>query len=195
VKARIRSIFEDSIRLKETFLRENLEVLEEVVRSLAGVLKKGNKILFFGNGGSAADAQHLAAEFVNRYLIDRPPLAAIALTTDTSVLTAIANDFGYADVFAKQLRAIAKPGDAAVGISTSGRSTNVIQGLETAKEMGLVAVGVGGPLDSPMRHACTYYLCVEGACTPRIQETHMLLGHTLVEMIDHLLFERGREQP
>jgi D-sedoheptulose 7-phosphate isomerase len=193
LKARISHIFDESMRLKENFLKHNLDVLEEVVRSLALVLKQGNKILFFGNGGSAADAQHLAAEFVNRYLIDRPPLAALALTTDTSVLTAIANDFSYTDIFAKQIRALAKPGDAAVGISTSGGSINVIRGLETAKAMGLVAVGVGGPSESPMKEASTYYLPVEGACTPRIQETHLLLGHTLVEMIEYLLYERDQE--
>jgi D-sedoheptulose 7-phosphate isomerase len=192
LKERIREIVEQSIRLKEKFLKENLLILEEVIRALAKVIEQGNKILFFGNGGSAADSQHLAAEFVNRYLIDRPPLAALALTTDTSVLTAISNDFHYEDVFAKQIRALGKTGDAAVGISTSGGSENVIRGLSVAQEQGLVTIGIGGPSHSPMRRICTYYLCVDGAPTPRIQETHLLVGHVIVELLDELLFGSKR---
>jgi D-sedoheptulose 7-phosphate isomerase len=188
LKERIREIVEESVRLKVKFLKENLDVLEETIRALAGVIEQGNKILFFGNGGSAADAQHLAAEFVNRYIIDRPPLAAMALTTDSSILTAISNDFDFEDVFAKQIRALGKAGDAAVGISTSGTSKNVIRGLSVAQEQGLVTIGIGGPSHSPMRRLCTYYLSVDGAPTPRIQETHLLMGHAMVEVLDELLF-------
>lgn len=189
VHADLTSIFRDSIRLMERFLQENTGALEDVVRVVADVLRRGNKLLLFGNGGSAADAQHLAAEFVNRYLIDRPPLAAAALTTDTSVLTAIANDFSFEDVFAKQIRALGRQGDAAIGISTSGKSANVVRGLKAAKELGLVTIGLGGPPDSPIQEHSDYYLAVTGASTPRIQEVHHVVGHALVEMVDRLLFE------
>jgi D-sedoheptulose 7-phosphate isomerase len=188
LKNRVAEIFEESIGLKRTFLNENLEVLERVIHTLASVLEGGHKLLLFGNGGSAADAQHLAAEFVNRYLIDRPPLPAIALTTDSSVLTSIANDFSFADVFAKQIQAIGKSGDAAVGISTSGGSENVVRGLEVARDKGLVTIGFGGPLGSPMEAACDHYLSVRSRFTPRIQEVHELIGHAVVEVVDQILF-------
>ena len=194
LKERILEIFKESHRTKERFLENNLGVLAEAIRALAQVLGTGNKILFFGNGGSAADAQHLAAEFVNRYLTDRPPLAALALTTDTSVLTAIANDYDYSEVFAKQIRALGKKGDAAVGISTSGRSLNVYKGLETAQELGLITIGIGGPAGAPMQRTCSHYLSVDSAVTPRIQETHLLVGHTIVELLDEMLFG-GRTSP
>lgn len=188
VHAELTAIFTDSTRLMEQFIGENAKTLEEIVRVVADVLRRGNRLLLFGNGGSAADAQHLAAEFVNRYLIDRPPLAAAALTTDTSVLTAIANDFSFDDVFAKQIRALGRHGDAAIGISTSGESANVVRGLAVAKELGLVTIGLGGPPGGPMREHSDYYLSVTGASTPRIQEVHHVVGHALVEMVDRLLF-------
>jgi D-sedoheptulose 7-phosphate isomerase len=191
LRSRILEIFEESARVRDSFLRTNAEILEQVIHALAHTVEQGNKIMFFGNGGSAADAQHLAAEFVNRYMIERPPLPAMALTTDSSVLTAIANDFSYEEIFAKQIRALGKAGDAAVGLSTSGNSQNVIRGLETAGRMGLTAVGIGGPAHAPMREACRYYLSVQGASTPRIQETHLLVGHTIVELVDRILFGRG----
>lgn len=162
MKNRLQRIFDESVRVKQQFWGHHLDSLEQVIRVLVETIQGGNKILFFGNGGSAADAQHLAAEFVNRYRIDRPPLPAIALTTDSSILTAVANDFSFEEVFAKQIRALGKPGDAAVGISTSGRSRNVIKGLASAAEMGLRTIGLGGPFDAPMREVCEYYLVVEG---------------------------------
>ena len=132
--------FKESNRIKEIFLAENLGRIVKVIDVITAALKKGNKILLFGNGGSAADAQHLAAEFVNRFLIERPPLPAIALTTDTSVLTSIANDYEFNEIFSKQIRAIGQPGDIAWGISTSGNSPNVLKGLEAAKKMGLTTL-------------------------------------------------------
>ncbi|MEW6533174.1 MAG: SIS domain-containing protein [Thermodesulfobacteriota bacterium] len=188
MKERIAEIFNQSMELQQAFLRQNLSALEDVVRGLAAVLERGNKVLLFGNGGSAADAQHIAAEFVNKYLIDRPPLAAIALTTDTSILTAIANDVDYESVFDKQIRAIGKVGDAAIGISTSGTSRNVVRGLETARGSGLVTIGIGGPPDARMRDFCDHYLAVDGGTTPRIQEVHQVIGHLIVELVDELLF-------
>lgn len=171
-----------------------MEVLEEVIQTLATVLGQGNKILLFGNGGSAADAQHIAAEFVNRYMMDRPPLPAIALTTDSSVLTAIANDFAYEDIFEKQIKALGKKGDAAVGISTSGSSPNVLRGLKVAGELGLIPIGIGGPTGSPMKELCRYFLHVEGAATPRIQEVHITIGHAIVEAVDCTLFGTGKDR-
>ncbi|MEW6114916.1 MAG: D-sedoheptulose 7-phosphate isomerase [Thermodesulfobacteriota bacterium] len=188
MKERIAEIFNQSMELQQAFLRQNVSALEDVVRGLAAVLERGNKVLLFGNGGSAADAQHIAAEFVNKYLIDRPPLAAIALTTDTSILTAIANDVDYESVFDKQIRAIGKAGDAAIGISTSGTSRNVVRGLETARASGLVTIGIGGPPDARMRDFCDHYLTVDGGTTPRIQEVHQVIGHLIVELVDELLF-------
>jgi D-sedoheptulose 7-phosphate isomerase len=194
LRNRVLEIFEESIRLKESFLKANMEVLEEAIRTLASVLGQGNKILLFGNGGSAADAQHIAAEFVNRYIMDRPPLPAIALTTDTSVLTAISNDFGYEEIFEKQIKALGNKGDAAVGISTSGSSPNVLRGLKVAGQRGLIPIGIGGPTESPMKEVCRYYVPVEGAATPRIQEVHITIGHAIVEVVDQILFGTGKEK-
>jgi D-sedoheptulose 7-phosphate isomerase len=194
LRNRVLEIFKESIRLKESFLKANMEVLEEAIRTLASVLGQGNKILLFGNGGSAADAQHIAAEFVNRYIMDRPPLPAIALTTDSSVLTAISNDFGYEEIFEKQIKALGNKGDAAVGISTSGSSPNVLRGLKVAGQRGLIPIGIGGPTESPMKEVCRYYVPVEGATTPRIQEVHITIGHAIVEVVDHILFGTGKEK-
>jgi D-sedoheptulose 7-phosphate isomerase len=191
LRSGIIEIFEESARVRDNFLKANLEILEEAIQSLASTIEQGKKIMFFGNGGSAADAQHLAAEFVNRYMMDRPPLPALALTTDSSILTAIANDFSFEEIFSKQIRALGQPGDAAVGISTSGSSPNVLRGLETAHDMGLTTVGIGGSFQAPMREACRYYLSLQDAPTPRIQETHLIIGHTMVELIDRILFGRG----
>lgn len=195
VKRRVEEIFRESIRLKETFLKNNLGTLEGAVHALAAVLGRGNKVLLFGNGGSAADAQHIAAEFVNRYLMDRRPLPAVALTTDSSILTAIANDFSFEEVFEKQVRAIGSRGDAAIGISTSGKSPNVVRALTTARDMGLITIGIGGPPGTPVQKHCDFYLSVEGRITPRVQEVHQVIGHTLVELVDQMLFRSQDEAP
>jgi len=194
LKSDVLEIFKLSMKLQERFITENLDVLEEIIRTIAATLGRGNKIVLFGNGGSAADAQHIAAEFVNRYLIDRPPLPAIALTTDTSVLTSIANDFSYEQIFEKQIKAIGKQGDAAIGISTSGTSLNVLRGLHAARESGLITIGIGGPAEGPMRNECRHYLSVHGAPPPRIQEVHLLIGHTMVEIVDKILFGTVKER-
>lgn len=186
-------IFSESIAVKQAFIDRHGGLLEEVARELTDLLRRGNKVLLFGNGGSAAEAQHIAAEFVNRFMIDRPPLAAVALTTDTSVITSISNDFDYSEIFDKQVRAIGKPGDAAVGLSTSGTSRNVLKALAAARELDLLTVGLGGRAEGPMREHCDYYLPVEGASTARTQEVHQLIGHTLVEIVEGDLFE-SREQ-
>jgi D-sedoheptulose 7-phosphate isomerase len=147
-------------------------------------LKKGGKIFFFGNGGSAADAQHLAAELVSRYKTERQGLAAIALTTDTSILTAIGNDYGYERIFTRQIEALANEGDVAIGISTGGTSSNVVKALEKAKEKKCKTLGLSGRKGGKFNSICDLNLVVPSIDTPRIQEMHILIGHTICHLID-----------
>ncbi len=155
------------------------EPFARLVAACAASIRGGGKLLFFGNGGSAADAQHLATEFVVRYRQDRAPIAAIALTTDSSALTAIGNDFGFEHLFARQVAALGKPGDVAIGISTSGRSANVLRALEAARGMGIVAAGLTGRDGGAMRGLADPLLVVPSATTARIQEMHIMLGQML----------------
>jgi len=180
--------FKESSEVKTRFLKENLPKLLELIKLIAHAFEAGNKIFFFGNGGSAADAQHLAAEFVNRYIMDRPPLPAIALTTDTSILTSVSNDIAFKEIFAKQLRALGKEGDVAIGISTSGNSSNVVKALEVAKEMGMKTVALTGNDGGVLAKMADLSLVVSSTSTPRIQEAHILIGHILCEMVEHQLF-------
>jgi D-sedoheptulose 7-phosphate isomerase len=181
--------FEESVQAKQAFLRDHLDVLIQVVNAVADCFRKGHKLLLFGNGGSAADAQHIAAEFVNRFRIERPPLPAIALTTDTSALTSIANDYDYAEVFAKQVRALGKPGDLAIAISTSGNAANVLAAIDTCKTLRIATVGLTGGNGGKMSGRVDYLLRVsQGLNTARIQETHILIGHVICEMVDNTLF-------
>lgn len=182
--------FKESNRIKEIFLAENLGRLVKVIDVITAALKKGNKILLFGNGGSAADAQHLAAEFVNRFLIERPPLPAIALTTDSSVLTSIANDYEYNEIFSKQIRAIGQPGDIAWGLSTSGNSPNVLKGIEAAKKIGMTTIALTGRDGGVIAKAADFTLNVSSNLTPRVQEAHITAGHVICEMIDYKLFQK-----
>ena len=183
-------IFRESNQTKENFVNENLTRIVAVIEAVTAALKDGNKILFFGNGGSAADAQHLAAEFVNRFVIERPPLPAIALTTDTSVITSIANDYDFADIFSKQIRAIGQKGDIAWGMSTSGTSANVVKALETARKIGMVTVGLTGRDGGDVARIADHALNVSSTSTPRIQEVHITVGHVICEMVDFKLFQR-----
>jgi len=183
-------IFRESSHLKEAFVGENLEVIVSVVDVITAALKAGNKILLFGNGGSAADAQHLAAEFINRFVIERPPLPAIALSTDTSVITSIGNDYDFSEIFSKQIRAIGQAGDVAWGISTSGSSPNVIKAIEVAKKIGMVTIGMTGRDGGDIAKMVDYSLNVSSTSTPRIQEVHITAGHVICEMIDFKLFQR-----
>jgi len=189
MKEEIAQIFRESADLKLRFIRQNAEVLAQVVRMIVGAFKSGNKVLLFGNGGSAADAQHLAGEFVNRFLIERPPLPAIALTTDTSVLTSISNDYGYVDSFAKQVKALGKEGDVAIGISTSGSAANVIKAVKVAKEMGLKTVGLSGNDGGELAKVADIAVIVNSPVTPRVQEVHITIGHVICEMVDRMLFQ------
>jgi D-sedoheptulose 7-phosphate isomerase len=180
--------FKESAEIKTRFLRENLPKFLDIIKLVSHAFESGNKIFFFGNGGSAADAQHLAAEFVNRYVMDRPPLPAMALTTDTSILTSISNDIAFEEIFSKQLRALGKEGDVAIGISTSGSSPNIIKAFEVAKEMGMKRIAFTGNNGGAISKMADYSLIVPSTSTPRIQEVHILVGHILCEMVEHSLF-------
>lgn len=183
-------IFRESNHCKEAFLNENLNRIVAVVEAVTEALKAGRKILLFGNGGSAADAQHLAAEFVNRFLIERPPLPAIALTTDTSVITSIGNDYDFSEIFSKQIRAIGRSGDIAWGMSTSGASPNVIKAMQVAKRIGMVTVALTGRDGGELARIVDHSLNVSVTSTPRIQEVHITVGHVICEMVDFRLFQR-----
>jgi D-sedoheptulose 7-phosphate isomerase len=180
--------FKESSEVKSRFLRENLPKLLDVIKLVSHTFEAGNKLLFFGNGGSAADAQHLAAEFVNRYVMDRPPLPAIALTTDASVLTSISNDVAFNEIFSKQIRALGKERDVAIGITTSGNSPNIVKAFEVAKEMGIKTIALTGNDGGMIAKMADFPLVVPSTSTPRIQEAHILIGHVLCEMVEHFLF-------
>ena len=172
------------------FLQKDVGTLVAIADRLTNAFRKGNKLVIFGNGGSAADAQHIASELTGRFRLERPPLPAIALTTNTSSLTAIANDFGYETVFARQVRAFTKAGDVVIGISTSGGSPNVIRGIREAKECGAVTVaftGQGGELASIADLA----LRIPSKDTPRIQEAHITAGHIICCLVEEALFGNG----
>lgn len=165
-----------------------LEALEAASRACIDCLKNGGKLLLAGNGGSAADAQHIAGEFVSRFAFDRPGLAAIALTTDTSILTAIGNDYGYEKLFARQVQALGQKGDVFIGYSTSGQSPNVLLAFKEARLRGLICIGLTGNRGGPMRELCDYLLEVPSADTPKIQEGHLVLGHILCGLVETAIF-------
>lgn len=194
MKDQITQIFRNSIKAKRDFLEKNCGSLVAAIQVIIHAFRSGGKVLLFGNGGSAADAQHLAAEFVNRYRLDRPALPAIALTTDSSTITSIANDVNFDEVFVKQIRALGKTGDIAIAISTSGNSVNVLRAVECSRQMGLRTIGLtggnGGELGSLVEHS----LCVSGTTnTARIQEAHILIGHVMCEIVEETLYGRARE--
>ena len=189
MRREIQAIFADSVAVKQRFLRDNAAELERVVLLTAEALRSGRKLLFFGNGGSAADAQHLAAEFVNRYEMDRPPLPALALTTDTSALTSIANDFSYREVFAKQVTALGRAGDMAFALSTSGNSPSILRAADACRRLGIVTVGLTGGTGGKLAKRVDHHLCASATTrTARIQETHILVGHVLCDLVDRLLY-------
>lgn len=178
----------DGADLRTAFFSANAAQIQEAAFAMALAIAKGHKILLCGNGGSAGDAQHLAGEFVNRFLVDRPPLPAIALSANTSNLTAIANDFSFEQIFSKQVLALGQAGDVLVGISTSGNSANVLAALTTARQKGLVTIGLAGS-GGTMHALCDVCLAVQHICTPLIQEVHIAVGHMLCQLVDYYLFE------
>jgi D-sedoheptulose 7-phosphate isomerase len=186
----IRSI-QDSLDVKDALLNDHEfhALIITVGHRMAEALRNGNRIFYFGNGGSAADAQHLGAELTGRYLRDRPGLPGIALTVNASSITAIANDYSYEMVFARQLQALSNKGDIAVGISTSGNSSNVIRAMQVGRERGLLTIGMTGRTGGRLKSAVDYCICIPSDQTPRIQELHILTGHILCEIIEEDLYE------
>jgi D-sedoheptulose 7-phosphate isomerase len=176
------------------FFESQSQVLLDVVQLLVKAFERGNKLMIMGNGGSAADAQHLAAEFVNRFRLDRPPLPALALTTDTSVLTSIGNDFGFEQVFEKQILALGQPDDIVLGISTSGYSENIIRGFKAAREKKILTVALAGNKGGEMIRWADYALIVPSGNTPRIQEVQILIGHLLCELVETRLYGPAQDQ-
>lgn len=189
----IKKQIEDSIQTKQKLL-ENIEVTDSIFEAVNAVIeayKRGNKTLIAGNGGSAADAQHIAAEFVSRFYFDRPGIPSIALTTDTSIITAIGNDYGYERLFARQVEANGVKGDIFIGISTSGNSANVIEALKACKEKGITTIGLTGESGGKMSDICDIIIKVPSSSTPRIQESHILIGHIICASVEEELFGKG----
>jgi D-sedoheptulose 7-phosphate isomerase len=184
----------ESVRVKTEFFRNNADQISKTAERMASALRDGRKVLLFGNGGSAADAQHIAAEFVGRFIPDRIPLPALSLATDTSALTALGNDYGYNFVFSRQVQALGNAGDVAIGISTSGNSVSILEALDVAREKGLFTVGFTGLDGGKMNGRSDVLFCVPSKMTPRIQETHITLGHILCELIDRELFPEAYPQ-
>ncbi len=179
--------FHDSIALKQELLKTVIPTIEGIAKKLASCLNDGNKLIFFGNGGSASDSQHLAAEFVGRYEKERRALAAISLTVDTSALTAIGNDYGYERVFERQLEALGRKGDVAFAISTSGNSKNVIAAVKRAKQMGIYTIGFLGNTGGELKGLVDAPVIIPSTKTSRIQESHIMIGHILCECVDELI--------
>lgn len=193
MQERIRAILRESVRVKQGFLDGPLDSVAGAVEVLSKAFSHGHKLLLFGNGGSAADAQHIAAEFVNRFLRPRPPLPAIALTTDTSVLTSIGNDEAFEEIFARQVRALGLTGDVAWGISTSGESRDVVRGLEEALSRGLVTIGMTGGKGGEVGRIVHHWIHVDCGLTPRVQETHIAIGHVICQLVEEKLFAETGE--
>jgi D-sedoheptulose 7-phosphate isomerase len=189
-KNRIGALIEASIAAKQSMLK-NADVVMTVAKVseiLIDALRVGNKVLLFGNGGSAADAQHIAAELVGRFAFDRPALPALALSVNSSCVTAIGNDYGFDQVFSRQIEALARAGDVAVGISTSGKSPNVLRAIVTAKKMGLQTIALTGLGGGELKCAADHCICAPSSETPRIQECHILIGHIVSELVEQGIF-------
>ena len=184
----------ESVRVKSEFFDSNATLIAETAERMARALNEGRKVLLFGNGGSAADAQHIAAEFVGRFIPDRIPLPAISLATDTSALTALGNDYGYNMVFSRQVQALGNAGDIAIGISTSGNSPNVLEAFDSARAKSLLTIGFTGQDGGKMNGRTDILFRVPSRMTPRIKETHITLGHVLCELIDRELFPEAYPQ-
>ncbi|HID0705982.1 D-sedoheptulose 7-phosphate isomerase [Campylobacter jejuni] len=189
----IKGHFQESILVKEQILKDKnlIALIKNASLEVIKAYKNGNKTLLAGNGGSAADAQHIAGEFVSRFYFDRPGIASIALTTDTSILTAIGNDYGYENLFARQVQAQGVKGDVFIGISTSGNSKNILKALELCKQKEIISIGLSGASGGAMNELCDYCIKVPSTCTPRIQEAHILIGHIICAIVEEELFGKG----
>ena len=187
---RIKESIAESIALKQRILSDDhlIEVIKDVATTCLEAFCNGNKVLFCGNGGSAADAQHLAAEFSGRFSYDRPPLPSEALHVNTSYLTAVANDYSFDEVYARIIKGTGKEGDVLIGISTSGNSKNILRALEDADELGMITVGMTGETGGRMKTLCDFLINVPSSDTPRIQESHIMIGHIICEFVESSIF-------
>jgi D-sedoheptulose 7-phosphate isomerase len=189
----ISEYIERSSLIKKELQEKHISQISKIADVITDAYRKGHKVIWFGNGGSAADAQHLACELVSKFYFERKALASIALTTNTSELTAIANDFSFNQVFARQVEALANSGDVVIGISTSGKSPNVIEGLRTAKRLGAITIALTGASCEKIRDDADYLLSVPSEITPHIQESHIMIGHILCYLVEKELFGKNDE--
>ncbi|MCG2721019.1 MAG: D-sedoheptulose 7-phosphate isomerase [Thermodesulfovibrionales bacterium] len=195
MRDKIKKAFEESIRVKEKFLDgKNIDRIIEVAKAIACAFNDGKKVILFGNGGSSTDASHIAAEFINRFKRERPSLPAIALNTDMAVITSIANDYDFSEIFAKQLKSLSEEGDIVMALSTSGNSPNILKAMDVAKRKKLTTVAFTGAKGEKFASRATYAFVVPSDSTPRIQETHITLGHVLCQLVDEILFEAPRKK-
>lgn len=190
-----RETIEQSIAVKQLLLKsdEIVATVAKIAEITIDAFEHGGKLLAFGNGGSAGDAQHICAEFVGRFAFDRPALPALALSVNTSCVTAIGNDYGFDRVFSRQVEALGRSGDVAIGISTSGNSPNVLCGLSAAAQLGLRTVALAGQTGGKLKSAAEYCVCVPSSETPRIQECHILIGHIIADIVERSMFGKNRE--
>ncbi|MBW1721274.1 MAG: D-sedoheptulose 7-phosphate isomerase [Deltaproteobacteria bacterium] len=184
----------DSVQTKEAFTRANARGLVSLAEKIADAFTSDRKLMICGNGGSAADAQHIAAEFVNRFILERPPLPAIALSTDTSILTSIGNDYSFEEIFSKQIKAIGMEGDILLALSTSGNSPNILSAVKTARKRGIFTAALTGGDGGKLGSLADMALVVKSKETPRIQETHIFAGHMICQLVDYLLFQQGIQE-
>ncbi len=194
MKDKILKAFEESIAVKDKFVKENVDAIVEASKLIAEAFNDGKKLLLFGNGGSASDASHIAAEFVNRFKRERPGLPAIALNTDIAVLTSIANDYDFSEIFARQLKSLSEEGDVVLAISTSGSSGNVLKAMDVAKRKKLRTIVFTGAKGEKFAARADFGFVVPSENTPRVQETHITLGHVLCQMVEEILFETPRKR-
>ncbi len=194
MERKIIKAFEDSINIKQKFVKENASLIAEISKMIADVFNDGRKILLFGNGGSACDASHIAGEFVNRFKMDRPGLPALSLNTDMAIITSIANDYSYNDIFARQIKTLGNEGDIAIAISTSGSSKNILKAVDAAKRKRIKTIAFTGLKGVDFAARCDYAFIVPSEDTPRIQEAHITLGHVICQMVEEILFEAPRKR-
>jgi D-sedoheptulose 7-phosphate isomerase len=194
MKEKILKAFNDSISTKEKFVRDNAGSIEEVSKLIASALNDGKKLMLFGNGGSSSDASHIAAEFVGKSRKDRPGLNAVSLNSNVAVMTALANDYDYSEIFSRQLKAIADEGDVVIAISTSGSSANIIKAVEAAKRKKLKTIAFTGAKGGKLASKVNYVFSVPSSDTQRVQETHITLGHVLCQIVEEILFEAPRKK-
>ena len=194
MKDKILKAFEESIEVKKKFAEENVDTIIEAAKVIADAFNKGKKLILFGNGGSATDASHIAAEFINRFQKERPSLPAISLSTDMAVITSFANDYDFSEVFAKQLKSLSDEGDVVIAISTSGNSPNILKAMDVAKRRRLTTIAFTGMKGDKFASKATYAFIVPSDKTPHIQETHITLGHILCRMVEEILFEAPRKK-